>query len=395
MRTIFFLIVMASVIQVSAGSPLEVETVITAAHLNPGDRNVEIQMFLQNNQSESINNAIVHLFLVNPFSASISPDNKLGELEYPGYLTSTAGSGGEYTNYFNIAPNTFHKTVFKIDIDRNAKYGTYELPYIIYSDNGEYSGKIKLSITGSTLIDIKNVSVISAGAVEPGAVFKIKVIFENVGNNSIKWLKLSLNPRDKALVPLSSDSESLFTDLISGSKSESEFQFSLERDAAAKNYAFDLLLSYMDEKGTEYNETKLVGIIASGRASLDIAKKITEPGRITENEPFVLTAKIENTGTGDARGVSVYLESPLQGDTLSYLGEIKKDDYSNAIFTLDPAKSGKIPCNLKIIYEDDLGKKEINREIILIVNPAKSDNTIPILLGLSISATAFYFWNRR
>jgi hypothetical protein len=394
MRSLLLVLIMASIIQASVANPIEVNPVITVAHVNPGDRNVGIQLILQNTQAESLNNVKVYLFLANPFSASSSPNNKLGELEYPGYLIGTGGSGEEYTQYFDLAPNMSHKTNFKIDVDTNAEYGTYELPYTIYYTKGEYNGKIKLSITGNTLIEIKNVSVAPAGVVEPGTVFKIAVHFENVGDNSIKWLKLSLSPIDKGLVPLLS-SESIFTNLSSGSKSESEFQFSLERDAGAKNYPIDLLLNYMDEKGQEHNETKLVGIVAAGRASLDIAKKTTEPVRINENEPFILTLKIENTGTGDARGVSTYLESPLEGDTQSFLGEIKKDDYSNAIFTVDPAKSGKKISNLTITYEDDFGKHEIKKEVILIVNPVQSQNTIPTVVGVGIAASALFFWKRR
>lgn len=395
MRTIFLVLMMMSIIQTSAANPVEVTPVISVAHLDPGDMNVEIQLVLQNTQSESLNHVKVHLFLTYPFSASISPNNKMGELDYPGYLIGSGGSGEEYTQYFDLAPNMSHKTIFKIDVDRNAEYGMYELPYTLYSDKGEYSGKIKLSITGSTLIEIKNVSVVPAGAVEPGEVFKIAVQFENVGSNSIKWLKLALSPGDKALIPLSSDSESVFTDMLSGSKSESEFQFSLERDAAAKNYPIDLLLTYIDEKGQKFNETKLVGIFAAGRASLDIAKKITEPSQIKENEPFTVTLKIENSGTGDARGVSAYIESSLEGDTVSYLGEIKKDDYSNAIFTLNPAKNGKKTCNLTISYEDDFGKHEIKKEIILIVNPAESGDMTLIVLGVTVSAATLYFWKRK
>lgn len=395
MRILFLVLIMVSMIQMSAANPVEVTPVITVAHLDPGDMNVEIQLILHNNQSESLNNMKVHLYLVNPFRASISPNNKLGELDNPGYLIGAGGSGEEYTQYFDLASNMSHKTIFRIDVDRNAEYGMYELPYTIYSDKGEYNGKIELSITGSTLIEIKNVSVVPAGVVEPGEVFKVAVQFENVGSNSIKWLKLSLSPLDKALVPLSSDSESVFTDMPSGTKSESEFQFSLERDATAKNYPIDLLLTYIDEKGQKYNETKLVGIVASGRASLDIAKKTTEPSQINENEPFILTLKIENSGTGNARGVSAYIESSLEGDTLSYLGEIKKDDYSNAIFTLNPAKKGKKNCNLTISYEDDFGKHELKKEILLMVNPVESGEMAFIALGITMSAATVFFWKRK
>ncbi|MFH0904326.1 MAG: hypothetical protein V1854_03960, partial [Methanobacteriota archaeon] len=171
--------------------------------------------------------------------------------------------------------------------------------------------------------------------------------------------------------------------------------FSLEKDAAVKNYPIDLVLKYTDERGVQFNETRLVGLVASGRAALDIAKKTTEPTRIKENEPFTLTLKIENTGTGDASGVTAKLESPIEGDMVAYLGEIKKDDYSNAIFTLDGTKSGKKTGVLRITYKDDFGEHEIQRGLDLIVNPANSTNLLPVIIVIAGIAGAIYVWKRR
>ncbi len=377
--------------------PFNITHAVSVPHLSQGDRNAGIEFILQNNKDVSIDNIKIHLFLRYPFSASIPPNNKLGELSYPGYLISSTGSGDEYTPYFNLAPMMSHKTFFKIDVDRNAKYGDYDIPYtIFYSQNKEYSGKITLAVKGDTLIEVKNVRVGSnSSQVEPGEVFKIDISLENIGDNEIRWLKLTLNPKDKALVPLSSDSEHIFKDILQGSIKEAEFFFSLEKDAPAKNYPIDLLLNYMDERGVMFNETKLVGIVAAGSAALDIAKKTTEPARIKQNEPFTLTVKIENTGTGDAKGVIARLESQLEGDTLAYLGEIKKDDYSNAIFTLDGAESGKRTAVLQINYEDDFGMHELKKELILIINPGDSQNPLSVIIGIIALAAVIFFWKRR
>ncbi|MCX9009560.1 MAG: hypothetical protein OIN66_00420 [Candidatus Methanoperedens sp.] len=394
--TLVISILLASAVNAQA-QPFDVTHVVSAPHLSPGDRNVGIEFTVQNNKDTSINNMKIYLFIRYPFSASIPPNNKLGEITNPGYLIGAGGSGDEYTQYFNLGALTSHKTFFKIDVDRNATYGVYDIPYtIFYGQNNEYTGKITLAVKGNTLIEIRNVSVASNNSkVEPGEAFKLAVSFENIGDNEVKWLKLILNPEDKALVPLSSDSERIFKDLAQGSKQNTEFWFSLEKDAAVKNYPIDLVLNYMDEKGIEYNETKLVGIVAAGRASLDIAKKTTEPARIKENEPFTLTIKIENTGTGDAKGVAARLESELGGDTLAYLGEIKKDDYSNAIFTLDGAVSGKKTGNLRISYEDDFGKHEVDKELILIVNGGDSKSPIPVIIGLIAILAVVFLWKRR
>lgn len=381
----------------SEQKPFDINYVLSVPHLSPADRNVGLEFTLQNNNDNSINNAKITLFIRYPFSASISPNNKIGELSYPGYLIASSGSGDEYTPYFNMAPKSSHKTSFKIDVDRNARYGNYDLPYSVnYGDNYEYSGKITLSVKGDTLIEIKSVSVESNNSqIEPGEVFKISVLLENVGDNEIKWLRLSLNPKDKELVPITSDSERIFRDIAQGSTQESLFWFSLEKEASVRNYPVDLVLKYMDERGIEYNETKLVGIVAAGRGNLDIAKKTTEPSRIIEDRPFVLTVKIENTGTGDARGVSTSLESELSGDTLAYLGEIKKDDYSNAVFTIDGTKSGKKTAILKMTYEDDFGKHEVEKDIIVMIAPNDSASPLPLIAGIIIILALLIVWKRR
>ncbi len=391
------LVLLTSAANAQSETPFSVTTVLSVPHLSSGDRNVGLEFTVQNNKDTSIDNVKIYLFLSYPFSASIPPNNKLGEITYPGYLIASGGAGDEYTQYFNLAPGSGHKTFFKIDVDRNAKYGLYDVPYtIFYGQDKEYSGKIMLAVKGDTLIEIKNFSAgFNGSQVEPGEVFNIAVLFENVGDNEIKWLKLTLNPRDKALVPLSSDSERVFKDVSAGSKLESEFQFSLEKEAQIKNYPIDLVLNYMDERGSTYNETKLVGIVASGRANLDIAKKTTDPARLKENEPFSLTVKIENTGTGDAKGVTGRLESQLEGDTIAYLGEIKKDDYSNAIFSLDALGKGKKTGILKITYEDDFGAHEITKELILIVNNGDGNNPLPAVIGIVALAAVIIFWKKR
>lgn len=400
MKMLYMLVMLSLLVSAASAqveTPFSVTTVVSVPHLSPGDSNVGLEFTVQNNMDSSVGSAKVHLYIKYPFSASISPNNKLGELSYPGYLIASGSQGNEYTPYFAIDAKSSHRTFFKIDVDRSAKYGKYDLPYTIFYDGGkEFSGKITLEVKGETLIEIRKVQVNSNNsAVEPGDVFKVSVSFENVGDNNIKWLKLILSPGDKSLIPLSSDTEQIFRDISQGDQRDSEIWFSLEKDASVKNYPIDLILRYTDERGEEYNETRLVGLVASGRAALDIAKKATEPARIKENEPFTLTVKIENTGTGDASGVTARLESGLSGDTLAYLGEIKKDDYSNAIFTLNGAKGGEKAGILRISYEDDFGRHEIQKELNLMINPGSGTNPLIFIIGIVAIAGVIYAWKWR
>lgn len=391
---IMSVLILASIMNVQA-EPFNVTTVLSVPHLTPGDTNIGLDFTIQNNQ-DVYSKVKAYLFLRYPFSASIPPNNNLGEITNPGYLIGAGGSGDEYTPYFDLPPHMSRKTFFKIDVDRAAKYGNYDLSYTIYYDEKEYNGKITVTITGETLIEIKNISVASNGSqVEPGEIFNIRISLENVGDNEIKWLKVSLNPIDKALVPLSSDSELVFRDIPQGEQRSSEIGFSLEKDASIKNYPIDLLLNYVDERGVEYNETKLVGIVASGRANIDIAKKTTDPARILSDQPFALTLKIENTGTGDAKGVTANLESELIGDNIAYLGEIKKDDYSNAIFTLDADGAGKKTGVLRINYQDDFGEHEVKKDIIIVVGKGENSNILPLLIGIIVIALIIYYIQKR
>jgi len=398
-NVLILLTLLVSTVSAQEQTPFSVTTVVSVPHLSPDDRNVGLEFAVRNNMDEAVGSARIYLFIRYPFSASIPPNNnnKLDEQSNPGYLIASGGQGNEYTPYFSLDAKNLHKVVFKIDVDRSAKSGTYDLPYTILYDSGkEFSGKITLDVKGDTLIQIRNVQVNSNNsAVEPGEVFKIAVSFENIGDNGIKWLKLILNPRDRTLIPLSSDTERVFRDIPAGEKRDSEIWFSLEKDADVKNYPIDLVLRYTDERGVEYNETRLVGLVASGRAALDIAKKTAEPARIKENEPFTLTLKIENTGTGDASGVTAKLELPLEGDMVAYLGEIKKDDYSNAIFTLDGTAGGKKTGILRITYKDDFGEHEIQRDMDLIVNSGNSTNLLPLILIIGGIAGAIYVWKWR
>ncbi len=225
--------------------PFDITYVVSVPHLTPGDRNVGLEFTVQNNIDAPVDNVKIYLFLRYPFSASIPPNNKLGEISYPGYLIASGGSGNEYTQYFNLAARTAHKTFFKIDVDRNATYGQYDIPYTIYyGQNKESTGKITLAVKGNTLVEVRSVQVIAnSSLVEPGEPFRMAVSLENVGDNEIKWLKLTLNPGDKALVPLSSDSERIFKDLSQGTNRDAEFWFSMEKDAAIKNYPVDLVLN--------------------------------------------------------------------------------------------------------------------------------------------------------
>ena len=116
---------------------------------------------------------------------------------------------------------------------------------------------------------------------------------------------------------------------------------------------------------------------------------------IKVGDTFTLTLKIENTGTDDAKGVKAYIDSEyFYGDKTAYLGEISKDDYANAIFTLTAGNiAGSHESELKIVYEDDYGTHELCKDITLVIYPTQQDySPIVIVVVLAIASIAIGFW---
>jgi len=392
---IFLFVVMLLVVPVCAEAPFSVITVVTPPRVNPGDSGVAVQMALQNTGDVTLNDVRIYLFLKYPFTASYRPNDRLNEAYYEGYIIGTGTVPDLHTPGLSVGSDQIKRTTFKVDVARNAEYGYYDLPYTIFYDSKAYNGKITLHVMGSTLVDVLGIEIVAVdGVVEPGEDFKVNVLLENVGDNKIKWLKLALNPADDEIVPISSDAEQVFRDLDGGVKIDARFNYSVQKDADAKNYPLNIELDYMDETGARFNETKIVGVPVLGRGDLAIAKKSTEPARITGGEDFTLTLKIENTGTGDAEGVSVSLLG-IDGDTVAYLGEIEKDDYANAIFTLAPIGEGTQEVTVNIAYGDDYGDHETVKEITLVASAAQQESSLPLLALVILVVAGIFFWKWR
>src|SRR5512139_1067496 len=115
MKIVNALILLAFLVSIASAqseTPFSVTTVVSVPHLSPEDRNVGLEFTVQNNMDKAVSNAKIYLYIRYPFSASISPNNKIDELSYPGYLISSGGQGDEYTPYFALDAQSSHKTTF-------------------------------------------------------------------------------------------------------------------------------------------------------------------------------------------------------------------------------------------------------------------------------------------
>lgn len=372
---------------------IKVTEVVKSPFLSPGDKNVELQLMINNEGESTLSNVKVFLYLQSPFLASLSENNKFNEITYPGYLVSSGDT--EHIPYFNLAGKQGRIVKFRIDVEKDAKYGNYDIPYAIYyADNKVINGKFNVRVSGSTLIELSNVST-SPENIVTGNDFEIAFNVTNIGENKIKWVKIDVSNDEKKIIPISSTTERIFTDIESKDVRIALYKFSTDKKITPKNYPFKVELSYQDENGILYNETKIIGARVLGKAEPDIASVKIEPDRIIQGDPFTLTIRVENNEQGDARSVKAEIDIPINGDKTAFLGKIAADEDAPAVYMLRADKSGNIDYNLTIYYVDDTGEHTKTQKMSLLVSPKENSN-IFMFGGLTlVFVVGFLFWRSK
>ncbi len=373
--------------------PLNTTEVVKQSFVSPGDKNVELQLVINNDGDTTISTVKTVLFLESPFMPSINPNDKNNDFNYPGYLIGTGNS--EYVPYFDLGGKQGRAVRFRIDVEKNAKYGNYDIPYAIYyGDNKIVNGKFTIRVSGSTLIEITDV-LATPEYIVPGNDFEVTFKLKNSGENGIKWVRVDVSSDEKKIIPISSTTERIFADIESNASQLASYKFSTDRKIVPRNYPFTIALSYQDEKGLLYNETKTIGIKILGKAGPEIASFKTEPERILQGNPFTLTIRIENNEQGDARSVKAEIDIPVTGDKSAFLGKIAPDEDAPAVYMLKADKSGRIDYNLTIYYADDLGEHKKVQQMSIFVYPGDNNNTL-LFGGLTIFfVMGFLFWRSR
>jgi hypothetical protein len=344
MKNIFILLmVFALLVRPVQSQFIEIQFLSEKPYLVAGDQNVSIGILLLNKSNVDLEDIHAQLLLSYPFSPSVVTSPTLRS---------------DIFNVRNLDRNSSSKILFKIDVDRGARYGDYEIPLIVdYTiDTMPYKETfaIKLHIVGETLLDV--VEVRTEKSVEVGHEFEIEMKIRNVGQNAIEWLKVSLTLDKNSSVISEESSELIFRNLKSGGTVTALFTLTTKRDISPDNYLLPMVLTYQDEAGQVHESSETLGITVLGKAEVDIAGIKMTPEQVRAGDRVTLAIQLDNTGTGDARAVSGTLS--FSSLTLqSYSGEIKRGDSGALFFSFPVPKDATldVPYTLSIAYEDDFG----------------------------------------
>lgn len=155
--------------------------------------------------------------------------------------------------------------------------------------------------------------------VAPGAAVELFVELHNVGAGAASNVLVAFS--GDGFVPEGSSSVKNVPGLSPDQHANLSQRLRARPDLTGGPHTVTLAISYLDASGTSYSSSETVGINVvgptptpaprpAGKPQLVIEQVSTEPLAPTIGQPFTLTLMIHNAGTGAARNVILYNDSP-------------------------------------------------------------------------------------
>jgi hypothetical protein len=249
------------------------------------------------------------------------------------------------------------KTIsFTLTVDSSAEAGVYELDIVIEYSNefGEKSSEtipVAIKVIGIPKLSISGTST-TPDRILPENEFSISIIVENSGTDVARNTEIELSFPDYF------EGERIkFLGVIERDSSKTaKFNLKALNTTPADNHEFSIKQDYNDIRGKEYSSEYEIPVFVSspGKISLDIAGVFTSPGIPASGENYKLSLQIENSGSQDAKAVSVKLLLPedFEGRDTYFIGTLESGDSATASFDLKADKSGNYNLNVLIRYMD-------------------------------------------
>jgi hypothetical protein len=341
-------------------------------------------------------------------------------IEKSGQIKDTAGFTVEKTtdinvNIENVKLEGYGIEVISKDFNRVGEIGPGQSISLMFSirapsKSGMYYPEVWIDTTGgkstrypipvnvNTAVGIQRQAILImdtslGGTANPGEEIPITLTLRNAGQTLADDVTIKLENTSAVVAPKNSDLYHL--GVISGGGQQTvQLVLLSDKKANAGLVRIPVTISYSSIDGVLQTQKSGIDLIMKGKAELGFVSVDTNPPRLTENTPFDLTIRIENTGTGEAKQVSAKIDLPSEGTKEAFIGKIKPGNDAPAIYLLEGAKAGNHPYNLTITYTDDMGVHTMNRQMNVRVPAA--DNSRNIILGLIILAiflfVAYRYW---
>ena len=137
-------------------------------------------------------------------------------------------------------------------------------------------------------------------SVNPGDEIPVILTMRNDGQLLADDVTLKIINASSSVAPKTTDLYHLGT-LNPGEQKVVTITLLSDKDAAIGLIRVPVMISYNSLDGTPVSQQTGIDILMKGNAELGFVSVDTSPPRLTENTPFDLTIRIENTGTGEAK----------------------------------------------------------------------------------------------
>ena len=120
--------------------------------------------------------------------------------------------------------------------------------------------------------------------------------------------------------------------------------------------------------------------------------------RVERGQAFTLIARLENTGTDDAKSVRVQIDLPFSGNNESFIGTIEPGNDAPAVFNLVADESGIRSYTLSASYTDDEGTHTVSEPLTLEVAESSGSMVIIVVAAVVVvllAAAGIWYWRRR
>ena len=294
-----------------------------------------------------------------------------------------------------IGPGQSIQLTFSIQAP--SKSGMY-FPEVWIDTTGGTSTRYPIPVNVNTAVGIERQAILImsstlTGSVNPGDEIPVTLTVSNAGQTLADDVILRIENVSATVAPKNSDAYHLGAILAGGQKTVDMALLS-DKKTTAGLVRIPVTISYHAIDGSERTQITGIDLIMKGKTELGFVSVDTNPPRLTENTPFDLMVRIENTGSGEAKQVSAKVDLPAEGIKEAFIGKIKSGNDAPAIFLLEGLKGGNYPYTLNITYTDDMGVHTLTRQLNMRVPPADNSGTIIILLIILVilGVVGYRYW---
>jgi len=342
------------------GNPIEVE---------PGDRNVPLEITLVNYQASTIEDVSSKLILPEGMSDSLSGSGVI-EKSYAG----------------RIQPGQSFSFTYSIDIGDEVSIGSHKAKLKLFYKNVGSSGTIEqdydltLRVTGKSRLELS----LDRTEIPAGGKSELVVHLKNEGTAQASNVEVSVTfPSSQStmgggatITLISPDGHWSFKSLGPGEEAELEMLVHAPEGTARNSYQITFTISYYNVYGSLVQLTRKLGVDVGDRevdeAKIDLSVGESELYSGREN---LVTLFVKNSGEVDLKDVKVDVAFPtgmvtIEGSSSFRVEELKAgevESFNLKIFVPEGVGDSAQPMTVSLSYEDENGNKRAESKSIGLV----------------------------